>query len=126
MLFNNGIFVSGQPVRFAKIITIADIYDAMTSSRIYRKALCPFHVVRDMEQDAFTKFDPKFSLPFLKNVATSYIGNNVKLSDGRTGLFCLGRKVTVILQQSLNCVLLINLQIHCLHTLQSGVTGHVR
>ena len=46
-------------------------------------------------------------------------------SDG-TGLFCLGRKVTVILQQSLNCVLLINLQIHCLHTLQSGVTGHVR
>ena len=45
----------------------------------------PFHVVRDMEQDAFTKFDPKFSLPFLKNVATSYIGNNVKLSDGRTG-----------------------------------------
>ena len=38
---------------FAKIITIADIYDAMTSSRIYRKALCPFHVVRDMEQDAF-------------------------------------------------------------------------
>ena len=37
------------------------------------------------EQDAFTKFDPKFSLPFLKNVATSYIGNNVKLSDGRTG-----------------------------------------
>lgn len=70
---------------FAKIITIADIYDAMTSSRIYRKALCPFHVVRDMEQDAFTKFDPKFSLPFLKNVATSYIGNNVKLSDGRTG-----------------------------------------
>jgi len=33
------------------------IYDAMTSSRIYRKALCPFHVVRDMEQDAFTKFD---------------------------------------------------------------------
>lgn len=46
-------------------------------------------------------------------------------SDG-TGLFCLGRKVTVILQQSLNCVLLINLQIHCRHTLQSGVTGHVR
>lgn len=70
---------------FAKIITIADIYDAMTASRVYRHALCPFSVVKEMENDAFTKFDPAFILPFLKNVVTSYLGNNVKLSDGRTG-----------------------------------------
>ena len=70
---------------FAKIITIADIYDAMTCNRIYRHAICPFSVIKSMEEDAFTKFDPAFIIPFLKNVASSYIGNNAKLSDGRTG-----------------------------------------
>lgn len=69
----------------AKIITIADIYDAMTSTRVYRAPICPFEVVRIMYEDAFTKFDPVFAIPFLKNVVSSYIKTNVKLSDGRTG-----------------------------------------
>lgn len=67
----------------AKIIAIADVYDAMTAARVYRGAMCPFEVIRMMYQDAFTKFDPKYALPFLKNVASSYIHNDVKLSDGR-------------------------------------------
>lgn len=70
---------------FTKIITIADIYDAMTANRVYRQALCPFNVIRQMERDAFIKYDPAFILPFLKNIVTSYIGNNVRLSDGRVG-----------------------------------------
>ncbi len=70
---------------FTKIVTIADIYDAMTATRVYRDAICPFDVIRIMEADALTKFDPKFILPFLRNVANSYIHTNVKLSDGREG-----------------------------------------
>ena len=69
----------------AKIIAIADVYDAMTSSRIYRAPICPFEVVRLMYEDAFTKFDPVFAIPFLKNVASSYIHTDVRLSDGRVG-----------------------------------------
>lgn len=69
----------------AKIITIADVYDAMTAARIYRASICPFEVVKMMYQDTFTKFDPVYVVPFLKNVVASYIGTNVKLSDGRTG-----------------------------------------
>lgn len=76
---------SEQIPDFTKIITIADIYDAMTATRVYRQAICPFTVIKNMEVDAFTKFDPAFILPFLKNVVTSYIGNNVRLSDGRVG-----------------------------------------
>lgn len=68
-----------------KIITIADIYDAMTANRIYRAPICPFEVVKVMYQDAFTKFDPVYAIPFLKNVVASYIGTNVKLSDGQMG-----------------------------------------
>ena len=57
----------------------------MTAARVYRGALCPFEVIETMHCDAFTKFDPKYILPFLKNVASSYIHNDVRLSDGRTG-----------------------------------------
>ncbi len=80
----------------AKIITIADVYDAMTATRIYRAPICPFEVVRMMYHDAFTKFDPVYAIPFLKNVVASYIGTNVKLSDGRTG------KVVLINDNSLH------------------------
>ena len=67
----------------AKIIAVADVYDAMTAARVYRGALCPFEVIKIMYNDAFTKFDPAYILPFLKNVASSYIHNDVRLSDGR-------------------------------------------
>ncbi len=76
---------SAQIPDFAKIITVADIYDAMTADRAYRNAICPFEVIHMMEQESFSKLDPKFSLPFLKNVATSYIHNTVKLSNGQVG-----------------------------------------
>ena len=62
-----------------------DVYDAMTSARVYRGALCPFEVIDTMYKDAFTKFEPEYILPFLKNVASSYINNDVRLSDGRIG-----------------------------------------
>lgn len=70
---------------YAKIVSIADIYDAMTAARVYRKGLCPFKVVEQMERQCFSSLDPIYALPFLKNVVSSYIHNNVKLSDGRTG-----------------------------------------
>lgn len=69
----------------AKIISIADVYDAMTSQRVYRGSICPFHVIDLMTADAYKKFDPTYLLPFLKNVVSSYINNNVKLSNNEVG-----------------------------------------
>lgn len=70
---------------FAKIVTIADVYDAMTSQRVYRQAICPFTVISKIEADAFILYDPEFLIPFIKNLATSYIHNNVLLSNGKMG-----------------------------------------
>lgn len=70
---------------FAKIISIADVYDAMTAARVYRKGLCPFKVIREMENQCFTSLDPNYAIPFLRNVISSYIHTNVTLSDGRIG-----------------------------------------
>lgn len=33
----------------AAIVAIADVYDAMTSDRCYRRALCPFEVIASFE-----------------------------------------------------------------------------
>lgn len=82
--YPNG-FVSEQIDDYAKIIAIADVYDAMTSNRLYRKAICPFDVVENFERDGFLKFDPKFLLPFLERIVQSYLHNIVRLNDGREG-----------------------------------------
>ncbi len=70
---------------FAKIVAIADVYDAMTSARVYRGPLCPFEVIHVFESEGLTKFDPKFVMVFLDHITKSYVGNRVKLSNGVEG-----------------------------------------
>lgn len=82
--YPNG-FKSEQISDFAKIIAIVDVYDAMTSNRKYRNAICPFDVVENFERDGFLKFDPKYLMVFLERIIQSYMHNKVRLSDGRVG-----------------------------------------
>lgn len=70
---------------FAKLVAIADVYDAMTSRRVYRDGLCPFEVISIFEEEGLQKYDPQFILTFLERIGSSYINNNVLLSDGRVG-----------------------------------------
>ncbi|MGN0161922.1 MAG: HD-GYP domain-containing protein [Lachnospiraceae bacterium] len=70
---------------FAKITSIADVYDAMTATRVYRGPLCPFIVIRHIENEGYLKYDPKILMTFLENVVSSYIHTTVLLTDGRIG-----------------------------------------
>jgi putative nucleotidyltransferase with HDIG domain len=67
---------------YAKIIAVADIYDAMTSNRTYRERLCPFEVIRDFEMQTYGKLDTKVLSVFLRNIANSYLGDYVELNNG--------------------------------------------
>jgi putative nucleotidyltransferase with HDIG domain len=67
---------------YARIIAVADIYDAMTSNRSYRGRLCPFEVIKDFEMQTFGKLDTKVLSIFLKNIANSYLGDFVELGNG--------------------------------------------
>lgn len=82
--YPNG-FVADQINDFAKIIAIADVYDAMTSNRRYRDAICPFDVVEEFERDGFLKYDPGYLMTFLERIVQSYMHNIVRLNDGREG-----------------------------------------
>lgn len=71
--------------RFSKIVTIADIFDAMTSKRVYRAAMCPFSVIKYFEDDGIQKYEIKYILTFLENVSNAYLNHKVTLSNGMKG-----------------------------------------
>ncbi|MDE6232004.1 MAG: HD-GYP domain-containing protein, partial [Lachnospiraceae bacterium] len=68
----------------ARIVAIADVYDAMTANRVYRKGICPFEVI-EYFQNQISVYDPQFLLEFLEHTAQTYVGNKVQLSNGEVG-----------------------------------------
>jgi putative two-component system response regulator len=52
----------------ARLLTVADCFDAMTSSRAYRKAMSREEAVAVLRAGAGTQFDPAFVPPFLKAI----------------------------------------------------------
>lgn len=76
--------VTGEKIHpFAKIIAVVDIYDAMTSDKVYKKRATPFEAVEAVMKDMYDKLDPNICTVFLNNVRDYFIGNIVLLSDGR-------------------------------------------
>lgn len=81
---------------FAAIIAIADVYDAMTAYRSYRKPLCAFQVIAEFEKDGLQKYETQYILTFLEHMAAAYQNSRVLLSDMRSG------RVVYINQQALS------------------------
>lgn len=66
----------------AKILSVADTYDAMISERPYQKRRSPFEVMQMMQEGVFGKLDTKILFTFLSNIAQYYIGTYVLLNTG--------------------------------------------
>lgn len=61
--------LAGEEIPYvARIIGIADAYDAMTSNRVYRKRLSDEEVLAEIKRCAGTQFDPKMAETFLRLV----------------------------------------------------------
>ncbi|SKC58981.1 HD-GYP domain-containing protein [Maledivibacter halophilus] len=81
---------SGYPLRaknneinnYAKIVAIADVYDALTSKRPYRDKFSPFYVIDKFEKEYLGKMDTRFLMKFLQNIAYCYLDNWCLLSTG--------------------------------------------
>jgi putative nucleotidyltransferase with HDIG domain len=78
-------YLSDQIDPFAKLVAIADVYDAMSSARVYRGPLCPFEVVTIFENEGYAKYDPKFIMMFLEGIAQTYVHNDVRLNNKMIG-----------------------------------------
>lgn len=69
----------------SKIVAVADVFHAMTSNRAYRNASPFYETLQQMQQNAFGEFDAQIIQLFLNKMMQSLIGNNVLLTDGRSG-----------------------------------------
>jgi putative nucleotidyltransferase with HDIG domain len=69
----------------AKIVSVADVYDAMTQNRVYKKNASPFDAFQMFLTIGITTFDMTVINAFLRNLAPFYVGANVMLSNGETG-----------------------------------------
>ncbi|MBO4457477.1 MAG: HD domain-containing protein [Butyrivibrio sp.] len=67
------------------IVSVANIYDEMTSRRSYRAPICPFAVIAQFEEEGIEKFVPDVIMTFLRNISNTFIANRVMLNSGQTG-----------------------------------------
>jgi HD-GYP domain len=75
-----------QISEFARVVAVADVYDAMSTDRIYRKRYLPHEVIEYIRDQKYSKFDPELTLAFLQNIAPFPIGCNVMLNTGEQGV----------------------------------------
>jgi putative nucleotidyltransferase with HDIG domain len=71
---------------YAKIIAVADVFDALTSNRVYRDAMLPHEALEILYAGSGTLFDSNVIQAFRKSVAIYPNGMVVVLSDGRRGM----------------------------------------
>lgn len=77
--------LSGSEINtFSAIVSIADVYDAMTSNRVYRKGMCPFTVISTLEKEK-DLYEPSLLYTFMKRTIEAYINTEVMLSNNERG-----------------------------------------
>jgi len=71
---------------YGKILAISDVYDALTSTRSYRRACFPNEAIEYVMGCADVHFDYEILKAFLKNIAAYPVGTFVSLSDGNVAV----------------------------------------
>ncbi len=71
---------------FSRIAAVADVYDALSTNRCYRKKWSTNKVVDFLTKYAGTEFDEQMVAALIKKIAIYPNGSEVRLSDGSYGL----------------------------------------
>ncbi|MGE7225474.1 HD-GYP domain-containing protein [Paenibacillus sp. PDC88] len=70
---------------FSRVVSVADVFHAMTSTRAYRTPSPFYEVLFQMEKDTFGALDPAITRLFIEKIMNSLIGHSVLLTDGNEG-----------------------------------------
>lgn len=68
---------------FAKIIAIADIFDAVNSNRVYKNSTDPFTALQIIQKESLGKLDYKLCKIFIDNIINYYMGEKVLLNTNK-------------------------------------------
>lgn len=77
--------MSNKIHEFAKIIHICDMYDAMTTNKVYADKKSPFEAADIIRTLSGVTLDPTITFIFLSNISEFYSGSDVLLSDNSVG-----------------------------------------
>lgn len=93
---------------YAKIASVADVFDAVTSDRIYGRKEDSYIAVSYILEDSGSKFDPEIVKTFLKVIGYYPIGLNVILNTGEYGVIVKKNRdkplVRVLFDKNMNSV----------------------
>lgn len=70
---------------FSRIVAVADVFDAMTTDRVYRKRTNPFMAADELIKQTFGPLDPGITNVFLNYLINLSYGKRVLLNTGEIG-----------------------------------------
>ncbi|RKD24237.1 hypothetical protein BEP19_07480 [Ammoniphilus oxalaticus] len=71
---------------YARLMAVCDVYDAMTTQRVYRKALLPNESMNWIQSQSSILFEEKMVDAFRQTIAPFPIGLTVRLNTGETAI----------------------------------------
>lgn len=81
--------LSGDQISlFGRILALADIYDAITSRRVYKESISPSKSLKIMYGMKDQTFPASMLVAFIKFLGVYPVGSLVRLSDGSCGVVC--------------------------------------
>ncbi len=96
---------------YTRIVAVADVYDAITSDRVYQQGLTHHQATKIMLDESGGHLDPDLVIKFIESIGVYPPGCYVELSDGSIALvveesarYKLRPKVLIILDQDKNFI----------------------
>lgn len=83
-------FGSRRPDILSRLVTIADVYDAMTTQRPWRNALMPDEALGKMSRETGRRFDPALIKIFINTLGLYPVGTLLRLDSGDLGVVIYG------------------------------------
>ncbi len=74
-----------QISHLAKIVGVANIFDAAVNDKCYKDAISPFQIATELFEDSIEHLSPKATMPLIKTIEKSFLGMKVELSNGEIG-----------------------------------------
>lgn len=85
--------LKGQDIHvYARIVAVADVYDALTTDRVYRPRYLPHEGIEFIIAGSGSHFDPEIVRAFVDNIAIYPVGTEVILSTGERAVVCRPNK----------------------------------
>ncbi|ADG82884.1 HD-GYP domain-containing protein [Thermincola potens] len=79
-------FKGAEIHEYSKIVSIADVYDALTADRVYKNAVYPYEAIEVIIASSGNHFDPDLVRLFVENISIYPVGSTVLLNTGETAV----------------------------------------